>query len=56
MKRLMLVLAVAAASAHAAPKDDGKKSFPTPIEINLTSPLQLPWGERDVYGLRLNLL
>ncbi len=28
----------------------------TPLEINLASPLQVPWYVRDVWGIRLNLI
>lgn len=28
----------------------------TPLQINLASPIGLPWADRDVYGLRLNLI
>jgi hypothetical protein len=55
MKKI-LFSAVVALSAAVFAEPAEKKSFPTPLEINLTSPLQLMWGERDVYGLRANLL
>lgn len=55
MKKILFSTVVALSAAVFAEPTE-KKSFPTPLEINLTSPLQILWGERDVYGLRANLL
>lgn len=58
MKKLMLTAALlmAGVAAFADYGDINGRPWWTPLQINLASPLSLPWGERDVYGLKLNLL
>lgn len=56
MKKLASTILAAAMTSAVFAQASDKKSSPTPLEINLTSPIQLLWGERDVYGLRLNLI
>ncbi len=62
MKKLLLALVPAmmfagvSTQALAADNKDDGDYWPTPLEINLASPLQVPWYVRDVYGIRLNLI
>lgn len=58
MKKLMIMLSAVAlaAGAFAAEAFDDVERNPTPIALNLASPLQLPPYDRDVWGLRLNLI
>lgn len=61
MKKLLLALVpammmVGAYADDVATDSDASDRFATPLEINLASPLQIPFYLRDVYGLRLNLI
>ena len=60
MKKLLLGLVpammLATTYAESAAAEDETERFATPLEINLASPLQVPWYVRDVYGVRLNLI
>lgn len=57
MKKLMLVALALVGSTAAFAECGGVDCgpCPTPIQFSVFSPLELPWGERDVYGLRLDL-
>mgnify|MGYP003332377521 CR=1 FL=1 len=58
MKKLLLIAMVGALAGSAFAEEDeiSAERFWTPLQINLVSPLGLPWADRDVYGLRVNLL
>ena len=57
MKKLLIIaMAGLLAGAAFAEEELTVERCWTPLQINLASPLGLPWADRDVYGLRLNLL
>ena len=61
MKKLLLALvpAMMMASAYAessAYDTDAADRWATPLEINLASPLQVPFSVRDVWGIRANII
>lgn len=58
MKKLLLIamIGVFAGSLFAEEDEISAERYWTPLQINLASPLGLPWEDRDVYGLRMNVL
>lgn len=57
MKKLLMAAALVALVGNVFAEDDiNEERWATPIEINLVSPLGLPWAERNVYGVRANIL
>lgn len=55
-KLLFLAVAVALSGSVFAEEDElTVERLWTPVQLNLASPLGLPWADRDVYGLRMNV-
>lgn len=53
MKKLLLIAMVGAfAGSVFAEEELAAERFWTPLQVNLASPLGLPWADRDVNGLR----
>lgn len=57
MKKLLLIAMVGALAGSAFAEDDevSAERFWTPVQLNLASPIGIPWADRDVYGLRMNI-
>lgn len=57
MKKLLLIAMIGAFAGSVFAEEDeiSAERFWTPLQINLASPLGLPWADRDVYGLRMNI-
>lgn len=57
MKKLLFLVMIGAVAASAFAEEDELVSERhwTPVQLNLASPLGLPWADRDVYGLRMNV-
>lgn len=57
MKKLLLIAMTGmfACSAFAELEEISEERCWTPVQLNLASPIGLPWGDRSVYGLRANI-
>lgn len=59
MKKLLLIAMAGVLAGSALANDEEELAVErcwTPVQINLASPLGVLWSDRDVYGLRLNLI
>ena len=59
MKKLLTIALVGALAGSVFANDDEDLVVErcwTPVQVNLFSPLGVLWADRDVYGLRLNLI
>ena len=56
MKKLLLLAMLGVSAGVTVADEITDERWWTPVQLNLASPLGLPWADRDVKGLRMNLI